>query len=1214
MKTQLLAIFLIALSFFFQAFAEGLDEKIILQRDVTTKLGGSEVNGEWSYSFLNMDPNSMPSLINQNNGKTFFEDENWLVTVQESEALNSNRKSEITFYDSQTLKTIAVARVPNCIQKIGKIPSTNFFYFLTIKFGKYNYDDAPLVLILIDPINKELERVRIVEGDHWLANEDIALIPGESKLTVKLPTTRFNDYKKSIFQKSSFSNIKISYTSGAELLTDSLFCNNVNHDKYDGINRKSLSHLNLQRLYFDKNNLDSNQNYADRFDFINATNKSSSGILFGRTLQINILQTINLANFSKKDFKIPLNKISKLGFFDSGTIWMLSSNELFLLYTANASSLKSIGFTENTRVSFDKNNAFFITPSQNDNWNPLFEGLNAFKWLVIDKEGRAKEQRLNQDVLKMFNPKIHDFSIFPEQEIIILNQRPRFFQSSDGALHPTGASGEGGPNIFEGLSLSNCNKLINSIQTETYVYGSSLEVKIDGINQDWKVASVISAYYPTNGNRLYDIFLQGPTNADKFKLTSGLSELPKLLKCLAAPNCNVNVIYSVTGKTTLLVFNPVSKKVVCEKQWHSPSGKSDPQYIDQANLLCIPRAYGYDAFKLIDSAEAELAFSLHLGATGSYAVVLPNGSFAGSPGCEELINLSAGDGMVGASAVFPWRNRPAEVLKALGGDPEQIEVLSKVTDRWLKKLGNPERNPEPTAAEIPFLSLSNDVPLWAKSDEVILTFDTKPGTGPVKEVIVRVNGVDQQRGANSAANHSSIERAIKLAEGQNWIEAVAIDEKGRSSNLVRFRTILSKAAKPSKRFIIALGVSKYKDTSMNLAFAAKDANDLSAALKASSPSSAEVLILTDESVTKDALGKIRDFLSSATENDEIIAFCAGHGTLDKNLDYLFVGHDFDQARPSETGIKLDGLVEAIGSSKSLNRLLLLDTCHSGQVGEKEELLLAHSEGALPKGVRAVKQRGMSVKPVEGLTADAQQRFIEEMFLLPGLHRGINIIGASGGAEFALESSEWNNGVFTSSIIEALRDKKADENCDARITVSELRDYLARRVPELTRGAQKPSVVANERDQDFDLIKAAFKRTDAVENPANNSIEESSVLPSSGSLNPESFIRGYYQSIEARNESKVSNYIANQVDYMSSGSIPKSKVMADIRGDWKRYSNSTFAVSEFVSAGPTSCQFILDYSLMQGDRPRRGKLQMNATLSSDQPQKIIAIKAKVISAK
>jgi hypothetical protein len=130
---------------------------------------------------------------------------------------------------------------------------------------------------------------------------------------------------------------------------------------------------------------------------------------------------------------------------------------------------------------------------------------------------------------------------------------------------------------------------------------------------------------------------------------------------------------------------------------------------------------------------------------------------------------------------------------------------------------------------------------------------------------------------------------------------------------------------------------------------------------------------------------------------------------------------------------------------------------------------------LPSGVRAVKQRGMSVKPVSGLSAEGQQRFIEEMFLLPGLHRGINIIGASGGAEYALESAQWNNGVFTASIIEALRDKKADLNSDTRISVGELRDFLAQRVSELTKGAQKPSVVASERDQDFDLIRAAYKR-------------------------------------------------------------------------------------------------------------------------------------------
>jgi uncharacterized caspase-like protein len=467
---------------------------------------------------------------------------------------------------------------------------------------------------------------------------------------------------------------------------------------------------------------------------------------------------------------------------------------------------------------------------------------------------------------------------------------------------------------------------------------------------------------------------------------------------------------------------------------------------------------------------------LVLGTGAQYAVVLPSGSYAGSPGCESLIRLNAGDGGMDGSTLAAWRNRPADIIKAIGGDPAQTEVLSKVTERWLKKLGNPERNPEPTVADIPALALANNVPLWAEGEAVKLQFNNKPGAAPVREVVVRVNGVDQRQGSNLVADKSTVERMVKLAEGQNWIEAVAIDEKGRSSNLVRFRTILREASMPTKRFIIAMGVSNYRDSSLNLEFAAKDATDLASTIKNSTQGESEVLLLTNQEANKDATTKIRAFLANATENDEVVAFCAGHGFLDSNLDYVYASHEFDSANPSETGIKLDELVDAIGSSKSLKRLLLLDTCHSGQVGEKDEVLLAQMNTELPKGVRAVKLRGMSIKPVVGLSAEGQQRFIEEMFLLPGLHRGVNIIGASGGAEFALESAQWHNGVFTASIIEALRDKKADLNGDTRISISELRDFLAQRVSELTKGAQKPSVVAAERDQDFDLLRATHKKT------------------------------------------------------------------------------------------------------------------------------------------
>jgi uncharacterized caspase-like protein len=951
---------------------------------------------------------------------------------------------------------------------------------------------------------------------------------------------------------------------------------------------------------------------------VNLVSKNSTqGIAVARTLSNNDLQSIILSNFSNKNFKLQTDSISHLGFFDSGTIYVAGEDALFFISDDVKSPPKKIQFEKESSVSFDKDVAYISRHSTDettyqDGTRSEFFGLNSKEWDVASQDGNISKKRLHTNLFSKALQETDDFTVFPSQKILIKNSRPRFqTDREDGTKSFNGMSGDGGANIFSAISILDGTELAGEIKTETYLYAPTSDTKFDISEDNWILTSLLTAWYGVNGNRNYGVFLQESKTKETFMLSDGLSELPALLKCQKSLSGNINVLFSESGKTHFLKFSPTQKKVVYEKQWQSPSGSGIAHFIKKANLLFIPRAYGYDAFKLIDTGEPKLDFSLHLGASGSYAVVLPNGSFAGSPGCEELINLYAG-GVLDATAVLPWRNRPAEVLKALDGDPVQIEVLSKVTERWLKKLGNPERNPEPSAADIPSLSLTNDIPLWAKSEQVSLKFAAKPGTAPVKDVVVRVNGVDQQRGANSTDGESEIERTIKLAEGQNWIEAVAIDAKGRNSNLLRFRTILLEAPLPAKRFIVAMGVSKYRDSSMNLEFAAKDATDLSNAFKASTNGPTEVLLLTNDQVTRDSLEKIRAFLANATENDEVVAFCAGHGVLDSNLDYVYASHEFDSGNPTATGIKLDDLVDAIGSSKSLKRLLLLDTCHAGQVGEKEEMLLAQMDTDLPKGVRAVKQRGMSVKPVSGLSAEGQQRFIEEMFLLPGLHRGINIIGASGGAEFALESALWNNGVFTATIIEALRDKKADLNGDTRISVGELRDYLGQRVSELTKGAQKPSVVASERDQDFDLIRVATtgRKTPSI-------TEEESQLPpetDQAAQSTEAIIRDYYRAVVSRDEAAVQSFFAETVNYLSYGNKSKAKVLADHRGDWKRYSGSQFEVSNFVSTGPSSCQFILDYSLMQGERPRRGKLQMTATFTDSVPQKITSLQAKVISAK
>lgn len=113
---------------------------------------------------------------------------------------------------------------------------------------------------------------------------------------------------------------------------------------------------------------------------------------------------------------------------------------------------------------------------------------------------------------------------------------------------------------------------------------------------------------------------------------------------------------------------------------------------------------------------------------------------------------------------------------------------------------------------------------------------------------------------------------------------------------------------------------------------------------------------------------------------------------------------------------------------------------------------------------------------------------------------------------------------------------------------------------------------------------------------------------------ESVIRSYLKALERRDSITVMNSLADKVDYYSLGLISKSKAMEDISGDWKRYSNYQSSVSDFVQTGPTTCQLIYEYFLMQGMREKRGKLLMSVALTGGRDPKIISIKAKVLSAR
>ena len=115
---------------------------------------------------------------------------------------------------------------------------------------------------------------------------------------------------------------------------------------------------------------------------------------------------------------------------------------------------------------------------------------------------------------------------------------------------------------------------------------------------------------------------------------------------------------------------------------------------------------------------------------------------------------------------------------------------------------------------------------------------------------------------------------------------------------------------------------------------------------------------------------------------------------------------------------------------------------------------------------------MNVKAIEGARG-ASEWYDRLQGLFVDLRRGSGstILSSSAGAEYALESSEQQNGLFTYAVLEALDGKKeADADKDGAIEMSELGEYVKKRVSELTNNKQTPNTRRVNLEGDFTVAK------------------------------------------------------------------------------------------------------------------------------------------------
>ncbi len=416
-------------------------------------------------------------------------------------------------------------------------------------------------------------------------------------------------------------------------------------------------------------------------------------------------------------------------------------------------------------------------------------------------------------------------------------------------------------------------------------------------------------------------------------------------------------------------------------------------------------------------------------------------------------------------------NRPDLVLARLGFAPKAlIEVYQKAHQRRLRRMGYTEEMLGDDFT-LPRVAVKNEPGVSSKSKQITLEVHAEDSQFNLDRLFVSINGVTENGSGGfdlKAKQSKSIDQSIpiELSAGLNQIQVSVLNARGIESARQSLRVRYQGPAAPARRWLVAIGVSKYQDKEKNLSYAAKDARDLAAALGKPDPGfeSTRKLVILNEKATRSAILEAREQLKESKVDDQVIVFYAGHGLLDDKLDYYLATSDINFESPAGRGLPYEGLESLLDGIHARHKILLVDACNSGEIDRESTTMVASV--ATQEG--KVKSRGFKKKATSTAGIGLANSFELMRAMFADLRRGSGavVISSASGTQFALESSEWKNGVFTYALLDGLKHKKIPLNAESHVTVSKLRDYVIEKVQALTNGQQTPTARQDQLEDDF----------------------------------------------------------------------------------------------------------------------------------------------------
>lgn len=456
----------------------------------------------------------------------------------------------------------------------------------------------------------------------------------------------------------------------------------------------------------------------------------------------------------------------------------------------------------------------------------------------------------------------------------------------------------------------------------------------------------------------------------------------------------------------------------------SPNGK----------LVAISSAASVRIYNVADGEEAAAMIAFD---DGEWLVTTPSGYYNASEKGDQYLSVSVAGAPFTISQLRESFFRPDLVKVALSGGT--LSDYKKVADI----------KPPPAVAIV-------DTPAATSSPKITVALRIKDQGGGIGDVRLYRNGAavvfEKTRNLNvteAGPDGQTLRYDISLEPGANTIRAIAFNaDNSMQSSDSTIEVQASIAARPPALHAIVIGIKDFANPRLALKYSVADAELFASTLENKGKSLFSSInvrrLFTPAETTNTAItAALKQARLDVGPEDLFVFYVASHGTVDDGQ-YLLITSNVGStttAKLKQDALTQDALKEMISNIPASKKLVVLDTCSAGQLGDAIQV--------------AMLTRGMS--------DDTAMKVLSRAV-------GSTVLSAATSVQEALEGYK-GHGLFTYVIVEGLNGA-ADADKDGFVKTLELADYVDNQVPELAEKVfqHKQYPIVSPTGQGFPLVK------------------------------------------------------------------------------------------------------------------------------------------------